>query len=486
MRVLFFSINNNWNPHFETELELMKNHINCGDEIYILTCGGKLNYCSSNPENRKHGCINCISRFREGIKLLNISNKNIFTLKNRKRIGLSKLIPDCFFSVSELKKFILFDVDFGMAVASSLISNFKDHNLNTVKNKKIIKKLLIESVFIYKNLLDFLDVKKPDIVYIFNGRFSDSRPVVRACEKIGISFYTHERGGGFTSYSLFKNSFPHYFDLQKKEILKLWNDELIINKEKISRKWFLDRANGKDQNWTSFVKYQRNNLLPDGFDKNKRNIIIYNSSIDEYSSISESTSFIYMNEIEAISRIVSFFKSYKEIVFYFRVHPNLKHLNNTQIKDLKKLEQKGFNNLRIIWPEEPISTYALLRCCEKVITFMSTVGVEACFWKKPSILLGRSVYEDLDCCYIPKTHEEVCSLLKSKLSSKPQINSLKYANWMLNKGSIFKFFQPSGYFCGDFLGKKIIPNLSIYSKIFLKFYWKYYFLKNKIKEKSGR
>lgn len=484
MKILFFSINNNWNPHFETELELMYNHFNKGDEVFILTCGEKLNYCSSNPENKKHGCLNCTSRFWEGIKLLNIPRKNILVLNSKYRFGLSQLIPDSFVSVEKLKKFILFDVDFGMAVASSLISNFRDHDFNTIINKKIIKKLLIESVFIYKNAISFLNKIKPDLVYVFNGRFADTRPVVRACENLGVSFYTHERGGCFTSYSLFKNSFPHDFHLQKKEILRLWDDKSIINKEKTSKQWFLNQARGKDQNWFSFVSKQDINLLPDGFNFNKRNIVIYNSSVDEYAAISELNNLIYKDEIEAILKIVNSFKDNLDTIFYLRVHPNLKDRNNTQIKYLKKLEQKHFVNLRIVWPESSVSTYALLKSSEKIITFMSTIGVEACFWKKPSILLGQSVYEDLDCCYKPKTHKEVCKLIESKLVFKPQINSLKYANWMLNKGEMFKHFQPTGYFTGNFLGKKIVPNLSVYNKLFLKFYWKYHFLKKRVYKKN--
>ena len=72
------------------------------------------------------------------------------------------------------------------------------------------------------------------------------------------------------------------------------------------------------------------------------------------------------------------------------------------------------------------------------------MGVEACFWGKLSILIGKAFYEDLDCCYIPKTHQELFELLCFDLDLKDKNNSLKYGYWRVRHKIPLKKFAPLG------------------------------------------
>jgi hypothetical protein len=83
------------------------------------------------------------------------------------------------------------------------------------------------------------------------------------------------------------------------------------------------------------------------------------------------------------------------------------------------------------------------------------MGVEACYWNKPSILLGMSYYDKLDCCYIPQSHEETIDLMRTDLMPKPKTGALKYGFWELSRGIDFKFFKQTGLASGYFLGKEV-------------------------------
>jgi hypothetical protein len=84
------------------------------------------------------------------------------------------------------------------------------------------------------------------------------------------------------------------------------------------------------------------------------------------------------------------------------------------------------------------------------------MGIEATYWRKPSVLAGMSLYRRLGGTYRPKTHEEVLALLEeSSLSPKPIKPALKYGYYQATKGVPFKYFEPTDVFEGLFRGEKI-------------------------------
>ena len=115
-----------------------------------------------------------------------------------------------------------------------------------------------------------------------------------------------------------------------------------------------------------------------------------------------------------------------------RIHPNLAQVEfayHTALYDLPKL----YKNLTVIAATAPCSTYDLLDAAEKVIVFGSTMGVEAAYWGKPTILLAGAFYHELDVCYAPKTPEEIYPLIECKdLPPKARDGAIKYGYYILN------------------------------------------------------
>jgi hypothetical protein len=89
---------------------------------------------------------------------------------------------------------------------------------------------------------------------------------------------------------------------------------------------------------------------------------------------------------------------------------------------------------------------------EKVISFGSTMGIEALYWGKPSILLGRSFYETSRGLFIPKNHEETKFFISSTLSSSSNEDAIKFGYWCGRFGTDFKSYSPSSVFSGKFNG----------------------------------
>ncbi|OGI17031.1 MAG: hypothetical protein A2287_00055 [Candidatus Melainabacteria bacterium RIFOXYA12_FULL_32_12] len=465
MKALFYSIYNTCIPVLGTELEIMSNHLEKRDEVYVLRCHGELEYCDVNPDHNENICYRCNKSFYENIKKINLPKKNVLKIP-RCEINYNEL-PAVFKNLQELKEFNLNGIKYGLAIASTLISEYKDHELNTILHRRKIHRLLRTSYFTYNFIRNVLKKIKPDCLYHQGGRSSNIFPVFKVCQELGIDSYSINNAGTLDKYALYKNNILHNANILSQEMKDLW-DKSSENKEEIGAKWFIDKRNGVDNYQLSYTKNQKRDSLPVNFDVSKKNIAIFNSSIYEYAAIEGWENPIYEDELDGLKKIFESFKNDTDIKFYLRIHPNLKDQNNSQMQELKKISSINYPNLEIIWPEELIDSYALVNACDKTLVFLSTIGIEACFWEKPSILAGNSPYSGLDCCYKPKTHEELIELLKYNLVPKDKQEALKYGYWNLTRGIFYKRYEPKNIYEGTFLGQDLKIKISAIDNLICK------------------
>ena len=92
------------------------------------------------------------------------------------------------------------------------------------------------------------------------------------------------------------------------------------------------------------------------------------------------------------------------------------------------------------------------------------MGVEAAYWGKPSVLLGRCVYEKLGCVYTPKNHEQVVKLIKNtNLKTLPPDGAYKVALFWSQGGASLNGLEgnrASGFkFLGHSLRTSFAQNL---------------------------
>lgn|SRR5574344_226890 len=448
--ILFLNFNCTWCPHFDTDIEIMSTLLeNSENNIFSLSCHKLFNtYCISNQEHLKKTCENCIYTLKRGLDLIGLPTENRLTIKN----FIIPKFPE-FKTQEELKNYCYDEFNIGFGVYSSLMSITKDYMFSVKKYKKEIKNYLQTAYLSLKNLQDIIVEKNIKEVYFFNGRFIEYYPAILVCQKYNIDFFIHERSSSYEKYQIIKNDMFHRFERYKEEIEEFWTKEPAKNKkQKLAENWFINNRKGIDLAWYSFVKEQKKNSLPENFDFEKENIGIFNSSMDEYSAFDEFTNPIDKNDNNIIRNIVKHFKDDKNKHFYLRIHPNLKNANTTQMKELELLKKENFENLTIIAPDDIIDTYALIENCKKTIVFTSTVGIEATFWGTPSIVAGKSLYENYDCTYKAYDYETLYKLIASDLRPKSKEACYPYAYWASNFGSSYKYYQPKGLLNGELKG----------------------------------
>ena len=460
MKVLIVSPYRTVAPHFETELEIAQRHIDLGDHVEMLYCSGQLGTCEFNVDKdaticgecvlrRQHGFQQLTRRIRQDDRFLDVVPLNV----NRNQ---TRNVEECL-STDDLKAIKVEDFDIGYSALSSTISQTRDPDLNPVEHADKIEKFMESSYQVYRTLRTRFSQNRPDVVYVFNGRFAAMRAVLRACQAEGVDCRIHERGCTSQHYQIWENHLPHDIAYQRQRMKDHWERAEPTNeREKKATEWFEGRVKRVETNWISFVKGQEEGRLPDGWDARRKNIAIFTTSEDEFAAIDDCwDGVLYPNQCNAITEIAgAFLKKDPNVMLTVRMHPNLTNVDNARNQRMKGL---SFPNLRVVLPETKVDSYHLMQQSDTVVTFGSTMGIEAVFWNKPSVLLGPCFYRHLKGIYCPKDRNEVVDLLNRDLQPISNHEALIYGFWQSTHGIKYKYFEAGDLFSGRFRGTVVYP-----------------------------
>lgn len=407
-----------------------------GNQVDIFYCDGYLKLCKYNNLGQKSKCESCKLKHRYLLKKY-FNNENCFSLKE---IALEHNVKSLYknlnySSVPEIKNLKYENLNIGLGCYSTYVSltrntdpllndtfrNYFDSLINeSIKMAQIVKKI----------------INKDSIICLFNGRFLDSRPIVEYCSNNNINYRCYEAGitKDFKIKKLYyENSLPHNMQAFANKVNKYWEkNENSVDKIQLAHEFFERKLKNKPMGDKVYTADQVENTLPPEWDSKKTNIVIFNSSEDEFAGIGGEYDkhSLFATQYEGIKFIANFLLTYKDIHLYVRIHPNLKNIKYKYHTELLKLD-KEFSNLTIIPAGSSVSSYTLLQNSNKVIVFNSTMGVEANYAQKPVILLYAAIYYYLNIAYKPSSIIELEQMLLSKLPPKNLEESLKYAYYYM-------------------------------------------------------
>ncbi|MGA2910820.1 MAG: hypothetical protein ABSE04_03435 [Candidatus Microgenomates bacterium] len=426
-----------YEPHFGAFLDEAEKLRRGGNEIYMLLSNGIFDIGDTGSKNLKE-CPFCVRYSRKYIKKVS-EDFHINTIESymARTIKYKRFKYD---SVLDIKKINYKGAKIGFACLSTYISRTRNFEPLINENFRLdFDELLFHSSILTDGIEKAINDIKPNLVYLFNGRFFDSRPVFDIARKRKID--TRCMDVAVFSNNIFvkqisKNAMLHNIKENISQTNNSWDLSSISLKNKTitAKDYFQKRRSGIYTDGFVYVKNQKKGLLPEGFDRNKQNIAIFNTSEDEYAAIDDEFDklSLFKTQIEGLEYIFNTFKNNGKIHFYLRIHPNLSGIKYKYHTDLY-LFPKKYNNVTVIPPDSKISSYSLLDAVEKVITFGSSMGVEANYWNKPSILLSGSIYYYLNICYKPKNRSQLKKMIVLKLKLKDKTDALKYAFYYTDK-----------------------------------------------------
>lgn len=411
---------------------------NEGHDVSLVYCDGKrICNCRDNMTSNPHICKMC-AKYRKILyqrlpKSVRIIPLSAFSSSLHSSYDLS------FNSIAELKKLDYKGVKIGYAAFSTYLTQTR--NLSPLFDNSFNSYMtaLLKTCCQYTDIVErILESTAPDVVACYNSRFIYSRPVVDLAVKNNIPHISYEDTVN-TKNERVKVSFKsvaHNVDENTERINAYWSSDTLPISEKIAmaESFFYNRKHSIASGDKLYVKDQSLGLLPPNWDENCHNILILNSSEDEFASLGEEfeNKSLFESQYAGIKHLISEFKDVEGYHFYLRVHPNLKNVHykyHTALYDLFE----GVSNFTIIPANSPISTYSLIDNCDKVVVFGSTTGPEAVYWGKPTILLSYCAYSYLNICYTPNNTSELRQLLLDKsLPAKDKMGALKYGYYRWN------------------------------------------------------
>ena len=434
---------------FRVTREIALEHIRAGDEVHLIVCDGSLQTCPANNYGDRFKCMMCRSRRNRAISGSDLRHaiQHVLDLSEYED---ALRIPE-FDTIEDVKAYCRNGINFGMEAASTVISALRDPRPDLNRHQPLVRRSLFTSIATYLELNRLVGEITPDQMYVLNGRRASQMPLVRVAQKRNIPLSTYEVGHNTEKgYVLIEGTYFHSLTNIKSEIEAYWSE--VVDQEaatELAETFFLERryGSGKEFIEAQFTDDQEAGLLPEGFNPDARNVAIFNSSEDEFAAVEGYGNPVYADQISALPEIIKDPRLDPEITFYLRSHPNLRTIENYQTRALKNLSAPNF---RLIPPDSPIDTYALMDACDVALSFGSTMGIESAFFGTPSVVVGRVPYEDLGACYIPTSHEEVVRLLNDKnLHPRDPEGALMYGYYMTARDHEFKHIPNGpGSLCG--------------------------------------
>jgi hypothetical protein len=439
-----------WNvsPHLETSLEIAKKHLELGDEVEYHFWGQKVRIKEGVSVSKLRATLFLGATPEEnGARLLRSSkfvyHGGDFFKKKKKKRRYPK-----FNDVHELISYEVDGLPAGMAVGSSLISKTANSRLIPDKHCKEIHKILDDFFDVYENANELIKRTNPDLIYTFNGRFSNYHAILCAAHTSGVSVKIHERGCCKDKYVVYDHM-PHDSHRIQQKVVEYWQNA-GEERKKLGVEFFLDRRKGQPKDWYSFTKLQKDGKLP-VIPAGKRICTYFSSSDDEFVAVGDIfKSDVWQNQMEAVLHLINVFRSRKNDHLVIRLHPHL--LMKSKVDRDAWTALTRFDHITVILPDSDISSYALVDLSSIVLSFGSTVGIEAVFWGKPSILLGPSFYNELGCCHVVSGVDDLERYLEDADLSVDASSALLYGYYFNTFGNEFEYYRALSLGHGLFMG----------------------------------
>lgn len=431
-------------PELEILLAKIQIEVDNGNSVTVLRCGaGKRLSCTSNLFGLSAVCAACKSRASRGLSSV-VGKHEVFTISLRKRNEpILRNDLDGLRSKYDFKNFLYEGQDLGQAAYSSYISATRDLDMEGIGAAAVCRGLLVNAINTFHGVTEVVTDRKITKLVVYNGRQCNSRAALRAAQNLGVDVEVMEFSGvNYDCVYEYKNHLPQEIGNLFNYIIKV-DEKRTVGKEKVAEKYFQGKRAGEALNdFKSYTKDQIKGALPNGFDHNNHNVVIFNSSEDEFAALGgEYDDTLYESQLSGIERLCEGLSGFDNLRLYLRIHPNLSGLGWGFATRLASLSSR-YDNITVISARSSISSYALLDACDKVITFGSTMTMEAVYAGKPSILLGRSIYERFEGVYCPKSHKDALKLianLKLEKQAADEINKIAVF-WKLG-GKTLPFFR---------------------------------------------
>lgn len=383
-------------PVSRYELELVIAQSDPSRELIVVSCDGTLSFCPVRDLDKNFSCGEC-QKFRA--KQLKIF-KTLSKYSRVRDFKLSAHVQDATKTTSSVV-----DKDKKIYSTSTLMTAFKTKNA-TQDHPWLYSQVSKDYDFSYSLAAHFLERCNVNNFIIFNARISFFRAFLKAATQnftnalvyevpmIGKSNFIVTENYSIVDRNKWSTDLLKFSLLFKHSISRA---EYLEESQK-SQTWFNNRANFINSEKTGsfdnkpYLQVDVKNKLPDLVNSyTDLQLVTYFVSSDfELVGIPELENAFEIDQFQLVSLLTEW-ATEEKFKLIIRLHPNMK---NSPLDELKEYENMSFssNLVEVVMPLDKVDSYRLAQSSDYVVSFGSTIGLEAAFLGAHSIVCGASHY----------------------------------------------------------------------------------------------
>lgn len=392
-KVLFVSIRA-WTTHTAWEITIGEALRQRGADVLFFMCGGGLPICEMGWPARERGrpCKFCgpfVKSMLDAGRFSTVSLDDLVSPSERSTIlELVTHGPDPVAVASEIA-----GLDVVPLTEQSLLWFFRSARLpDTPEVRRARVEFLSGATVIALAARRLVQRFHPEVVVMLNGNFFEERVIREIADKNSVRVVTYEVGAQRGSLFFTDGSVP----APDYDISDLWETEgsraLTQEEDELLSKVLQERATGL----STQQHYYREVRSPDGSrDEQSIRLVLFTNVSWDTAITGKQLAFETM--FEWITETIHSVAERPDLSLLIRVHPAESRLPGKETKDrVIHFIEENFpvlpSNVRVIPPEEPVDSYALIDAADGVCVFGSTVGLEAAAMGKPVCIVGLRHY----------------------------------------------------------------------------------------------
>lgn len=401
-RILSWMPYGQWNVHALQEMTIMHGARLRGAEVRYVMCDGAFRECDLHwgvtlPRTAS-SCATCIAGQTQQVQHMKFPHEWLSThvtpVERSMAAEWAATVPADSLLTAAWKQWTL-----GAWVVSSVHSHFRTNRVDTSQpeHARVMRAYLEGGLLTAFAMQRLLTEWQPDVVLQFNGRMASTRVSLELARAAGVRVVTHERG--WLSETLYLAENADCLSLQPiREAWSRWRDvSLTADECEQVAQWLTDRAHGRNLNWVAFstapgsVELVRARLaLREGAPC----LVVYTSSEDEYIASKEYRS-VFGSQETWLERTAAWAGANPGVDVVVRVHPNTGGKVSTgrnagQLEWLEKFAARVPSNVRMVWPDDDISSYTLMDLATASLAYVSTVALEVACRGQQSFLAAST------------------------------------------------------------------------------------------------
>lgn len=401
-RILSWMPYGQWNVHALQEMTIMHGARLRGAEVRYVMCDGAFRECDLHwgvtlPRTAS-SCVTCIAGQTQQVQNLKLPyewlSTHVTPVERSMAAEWAATLPADSLLTAAWKQWTL-----GAWVVSSVHSHFRTNRVDPLQaeHARVMRAYLEGGLLTAFAMQRLLTEWQPDVVLQFNGRMASTRVSLELARAAGVRVVTHERGWLTETLYLAENA--DCLSLQPiREAWSRWRDvPLTADESEQVAQWLTDRAHGRNLNWVAFsaapgsVELVRARLaLREGAPC----LVVYTSSEDEYIASKEYRS-VFGSQEAWLERTAAWAGGNPGVDVVMRVHPNTGGKVSTgrnawQLAWLEGFAARVPSNVRMVWPDDDISSYTLMELATASLAYVSTVALEAACRGQQSFLAAST------------------------------------------------------------------------------------------------